>query len=405
MKRLYTAVIEDHFRRNRQMLFLMGPRQVGKTTTSLAVKEDFGNGAYFNWDRLSDRTKILKGSDYIAEECGLNQISDEPPVVIFDEIHKYSEWKIFLKGLYDAYPSKARIIVTGSARLDVFKKGGDSLMGRYFYYRFHPLTVAEIIDPNAISSSELHLQPKEIAEDTFLALMHFGGFPDPFLKNDPRFFNRWKSLRLQQLFQEDIRDLTRVQEISQIEVLAELIRYQIGQLTSYESLAKKVRVSSPTIRNWIEVLKSFYYCFEVRPYSDNITRSLLKEPKFYLWDWSLCEDEGSRFENFVASHLHKAIHFWTDSGLGNYQLNFIRDKDKREVDFIILKDNKPWILIEVKSSDHKRISPSLHIFQEMTKAPFAFQISLNAPFVKRSCFENQGKPLIVPARAFLSQLV
>ena len=404
MRRFYTKIFEEHFKEHRQMLFVMGPRQAGKTTTSLMVKEDWGAGYYFNWDQLADRTKILAGSEAIAREIGLDQLSEQVPLIIFDEIHKYPEWKNFLKGFYDSYPDQVKIIVTGSARLNVFKKGGDSLMGRYFYYRFHPLTVAEIIEPETIPSSEFRPFPQSIDEDKLNALLNFGGFPDPFLKDNKRFSNRWKSLRLEQLFEEDILTLSRVQEIGQMEVLAELIRLQAGQLISNESLAKKVRVSSPTIRNWLEILKSFYYCFEVKPYSKNIARSLIKEPKYYLWDWSLCEENGGRIENFIAAHLHKAVHFWTDYGFGDYHLNFLRDKEKREVDFVIVKDGSPWMLVEVKSSNNKNISPSLAYFQEMTRAPYAFQVVLDMPFVNKSCFEIKNKPVIVPARTFLSSL-
>lgn len=195
-------------------------------------------------------------------------------------------------------------------------------MGRYFYYRFHPLTVGELAHPTEIPSTEWRPSPKLIDDDSFKSLFDFGGFPDPFLHRNSRFSNRWKGLRLEQLFDEEVRSLTRVQELGQMEVLAEVLREQVGQLVSYESLAKKIRVSSPTIRNWIEILKSLFFCFEIRPYYENITRSLLKEPKYYLWDWSFCDNQGARVENFVASHLLKSVHFWTDSGLGDYRLRF-----------------------------------------------------------------------------------
>lgn len=405
MQRFYTNIFEEHFKENRQMLFVMGPKQVGKTTTSKFVLEKWGNGFYFNWDKLTDRAKILEGNHKIAVEIGLDQLTEKKPLIIFDEIHKYPEWKNYLKGFYDSYSHQTKIIVTGSARLNIFKKGGDSLMGRYFYYRYHPLTVAEIIDPITIPSSELRLSPQPIEEDSYQALLKYGGFPDPYLKNNSRFSNRWKTIRFEQLFEEDIRDLAKVQEIGQMEVLAELLRHQVGQLVSYESLAKKVRVSSPTIRRWLEILKSFYYCFEVRPYSENVTRSLLKEPKYYLWDWSFCEENGNRFENVIASHLHKAVHFWTDFGLGDYRLNFLRDKDKREVDFLITKNGRPWMLVEAKSSDNKHLSPFLHYFQKLTGAPYAFQVVGDMHYVNKSCFETPHKPLIVPSRTFLSQLV
>lgn len=341
MQRIYTHVFEKHLKNYRQMVFVMGPRQVGKTTTGLVIKNTWGEGRDYNWDKRIDRTKILKGPEIIAEEMKLHELKKSEPIVLFDEIHKYEDWKNFLKGFYDGYSDQVKIIVTGSARLNVFKRGGDSLMGRYFYYHFHPLSVAEIIDPTNISEEEIHSIPRPINEDDFQSLLKFGGFPDPFLRRDMRFSRRWKNLRFQQLFEEDIRDQTRIQEIAQMEVLAELLRHRIGELISYESLASQVKVTGPTIRNWLDVFKSFYYCFEVRPYSKNIARSLIKEPKYYLWDWSLCEKGGAYVENFVASHLLKAINFWNDTGLGEYRLNFLRDKDQREVDFIIIKDDQP----------------------------------------------------------------
>ncbi|MBA3238966.1 MAG: ATP-binding protein [Parachlamydiaceae bacterium] len=387
------------------MVFVMGPRQVGKTTSSLTIKKEWGDGQYFNWDKISDRNKILKGCDAIAEEFPIDQLREKIPLFIFNEIHKYSDWKNFLKGFYDSYPDLMKILVTGSARLDVFKRGGDSLMGRYFHYHFHPLSVSEIINANSINETELRTTPQPIHEDEFQALLKYGGFPDPFLKRDDRFSRRWKSLRFQQLFEEDVRDMTRVQEISQMELLAELLRHHIGSLTSYESLASQVKASGPTIRRWIEILKSFYYCFEIRPYSHNIARSLLKEPKYYLWDWALCEEGGGRLENFVASHFLKAIDFWNDLGLGDYQLHFLRDKQQREVDFAIIKNGIPWMLLEVKSSINKGISPSLHYFQQETNAPYAFQLALDMPYVNTNCFETKGRPMRVPLRTFLSQLV
>ncbi len=403
MKRLYLPIIQEHFKQHRQMLFLTGPRQVGKTTTSLHAKEEWQEGYYFSWDNLEHRTLIVEGPSAIAKEIRLNQIRESSPLIIFDEIHKFSKWKTFLKGFYDTYPNQAQIIVTGSARLDFYKRGGDSLMGRYLRYRFHPFSVAEVAFPHP-PQEEIRSQPHPIPDDLYESLRTFGGFPDPFLKKSVQFSNQWHELRSSQLFKEDLRDLTRIQELGQIELLAEILRYQIGQLTSYESLAKKVRVSSNTIRQWMETLKGFYYCFEVRPWSKNVSHSLLKEPKFYFWDWSLCKDEGARSENFVASHLHKAVHFWTDYGFGEFGLFYLRDKQKREVDFIVTKNNLPFFLVEVKNSHNKGVSSNLEYFQHKVKAPYAFQVVLDLPFVNKNCF-SEKTPLIVPARTFLSQLV
>ncbi|NGX53743.1 MAG: hypothetical protein K1000chlam4_00460 [Chlamydiae bacterium] len=403
MKRVYEKLVREHFEQNRQMLFLVGPRQVGKTTLSLFLGEESSDYFYFNWDNQDHRLTILEGAKAIAQKVGLDQLSTSPPIVIFDEIHKYRKWKDFLKGLFDTYPQRLRIIVTGSAQLDVFRTSSDSLMGRYFLYRMHPLSIAEITHPE-LTRQELNSKPSSINPKIFENLLKYGGFPEPILKSNTQFYNRWKRLRHQQLFYEDIRSLTRIQELAQIEILAELLRYQIGQLTSFSSLARKVNVSIDTIRRWLTTLQALYYCFSIRPWSKNISRSLIKEPKFYLWDWSLVENEGAKKENFVASHLLKAIHFWTDRGLGEYDLFFLRDKEKREVDFLITRNQKPWIIIEVKSSKNHSLSSSLFHFQAQLKAKHVFQLAFDMAHVDKNCFSETG-PIIVPAQTFLSQLV
>lgn len=402
MKRSYEEVIKEHLQENRQMLFLMGPRQVGKTTTSLEMLPKRSNHHYFNWDDSTHRLLILEGQQAIAKHMKLNMMREGQSVVVFDEIHKFPKWKDFLKGFYDVYGKLIKIIVTGSARLDILQYGGDSLMGRYFLYRLHPLSIREVMDPS-LSEEEIRA-PKKISPVDFETLLTFGGFPEPFLQKSTRFYNRWKKLRMKQLFQEDLQDITNVQEIRQLELLSELIRKQAGQLVNYSEFAKKIHVSADTVRRWIETLKALYYCFSIQPWSKNITRSLLKEPKIYLWDWSLVSDKGQRLENFVASHLLKAIHFWTDRGFGDYGLHFLRDKEKREVDFLVTKEGEPWFLVEVKSSMNGGISKSLYHFQKQTGAPHAFQVAFDMPYVDGDCFGYQ-EPVIVPATTFLSQLI
>ncbi len=403
MKRIYESVIKDHFKENRQMLFLVGPRQVGKTTTSLAFAKQQASYFYFNWDIKDDRMLIIEGCEVIANKIGLHKLNRIKPIIVFDELHKYRKWKNFIKGFFDKYGEKTKIIITGSARLDIYNAGGDSLMGRYFPYHLHPFSVAEIINPK-LRKEDLAKISKKISDKEFEALFHFGGFPEPFLKRKDSFYIRWKKNRNQQLFYEDLRNLTKIYEVGQIEVLAELLLLQTGQLTSYSSLANKVNVSIDTIRRWIKTLKAFYYCFTIQPWTKNITRSLLKEPKIYLWDWSLIEDHGAKVENFIASHLYKATQFWTDRGLGEYKLYFLRDKEKREVDFLVVKNKKPWFLVEVKSSENNGISKSLYYYQSLTNAEYALQVVFDMKYQSGNCFSS-NKPLIVPAKTFLSQLI
>ena len=402
MKRIYTAVIKEHFKRNQQMVFLIGPRQAGKTTVSLMAKEFTSQFSYLNWDNLDHRKIIIEGVNSVASFAGLDKLTSEIPIIVFDEIHKYSKWKTFLKGFFDTYKGKVNIIVTGSSRLDVYKKGGDSLMGRYFPYRLHQLSLGELgrID---LSEKEIN-EPFQSKNQSFDKLLKNGGFPEPFIKNDPRFLNRWKTLRQQQLIREDIRDLSRIQELGQIELLAEILKYQAGQLTNYSNLANKVNVSSDTIHRWIKTLQSFFYCFTIQPWSKNIPRSLIKEPKTYLWDWINVDEEGSRVENLVAAHLLKAVNYWTDCGLGQYALWFIRDKEKREVDFLVSRDKKPWFLVEVKLSSKAGISKNLAYFQEKVRARHAFQVVFDMEYIPKDCFKHT-EPIIVPASTFLTQLV
>jgi len=275
-------------------------------------------------------------------------------------------------------------------------------MGRYFYYRIHPLSVAEIVSPVPIRE-EIRTIPVPISDADWNALLEHGGFPEPFVQRTKEFSRRWKSIRREQLFREDIRDGTRIQELAQLELLADLMMRQSAQPMDYQSLANKVLVSIDTIRRWVQVLKSFYYCFTLQPWSKNISRSLIKEPKLYLWDWSLVEEEGHRYENLVAAHLLKAVQFWNDCGLGEYGLFYLKTKEKQEVDFIVTRERKPWFLVEVKAKA-KGLSPALFRFQKETRAPHAFQIAFDLEFVPKNCFD-ETEPILVPARTFLAQLV
>lgn len=395
LPRIYGWVLNNHFQDGPEMAFLAGPRQVGKTTLARRFRE---KSIYLNWDNETHRRLIMAGPDRVADHIGLHR----SPVVIFDELHKFPHWKGFLKGFYDTHAAGGamKILVTGSARLDIYRKGGDSLMGRYFLYRMHPLSLAELLRPEAAPS--LIRSPAGPAEEKWRRLQRFGGFPQPFLRGTPQFYNRWKRTRSAQLFREDIFDISRVQEIRRVELLAEHIIHQAGQLTSFASLAGKIRASQDSIRRWTTILESLYFCFSVRPWHANITRSLRKEPKFYLWDWALVTDPGARHENLIASHLLKAVHLWTDLGLGEFGLFFLRTKDKREVDFVVTRDNMPWFLVEVKSSDAP-LSPHLAYFQKATGAQHAFQVQMNAPFVQADCFSH-NRPIRVPAQTLLSQL-
>lgn len=400
MKRQYEAIIKDHLTQLTQMVFLAGPRQVGKTTIARHILEQEA-GIYLNWDILKDRELILSGPENIMKLQNAPRLGKRPPITVLDEMHKFKGWKNYLKGFFDQFKEATRIVVTGSSRLDTFVKGGDSLMGRYFPYTVHPITVSELTKgakPEGPVSA-----PKKLATHPWQSLWNYGGFPDPYLQSNQKFFNQWQNLRQQQLFREEVVDLNKVNDLSQFEVLSSLIEVQSGQLVNYSRLSKSVRVTDQTVRRWFDLLESVYYCFRIRPWFQNVSRSLRKEPKVYLWDWSNVKEQGARAENFVASHLNKAVSLWTQTGLGKFDLFFLRDKEKNEVDFLVSRDDLPWFLVEVKKSSTRKITPALDYFQRQLKAPHAFQVVFNAAYVDKDCFAHR-KPLMVPARTLLSQL-
>ncbi len=398
-KRIYDTLLAEHLSEHRQMALVSGPRQVGKTTTCRNHSE-----TYTNWDNIDDREGILAGPASLAEQLGLNRLSGTTPTTLFDELHKYPRWKTFLKGFFDTYGDRVRIIVTGSGRMDVFRRGGDSLMGRYFLYRMHPFSVAETIDRRLPDSELVIRPPKRVEESEFEALWRHGGYPEPFLKRDRRFSRRWQSLRHEQLVREDLRDLTRIQQIDQLEHLVKLLANRSAHQLVYSNLAGEVRVSIDTVRRWVDVLCRLHVGFLVRPWFTNVSRSLRKEPKWFLRDWASIDDQGDRAETFVACHLLKAVDGWNDMGLGKFEIGYLRDKEKREVDFIVARDDKPWFLAEVKHGDES-IGRALGYYQDRVKAPFAFQVVLDMDYVDADCFARPRSPLVVPARTLLSQLL
>jgi len=404
MERIYTSLIADHLQNYEQMIFLTGPRQVGKTTISKATCTLTNHFNYLNWDTQEERRLILQGPLHVGETILAGRIYEKKPIVVFDEIHKYKNWRIFLKGFFDHFKKHISIIVTGSAKLDIYRRGKDSLMGRYFPYRILPITLGELTEKKHAAPETVTVPPTRVASQDIENLWKFGGFPEPFLNHETRFSLRWQNLRTQQLFRGDIRDLSNIEELDQLELLAKLLQENVGQLINLSKLSQRLDVSVKTVKRWITTLEKFYYCFSIKPWSKNVTRALIKNPKIFLYDWSLLQDNGARAENFIATHLMKSVDFWTDSGLGQYELFFVRDKEKREVDFLITQNKKPWLLVEVKHGTTQSISEHLYRFQKQLNATHAFQVEIEANYIQVDCFQHTT-PIIVPARTFLSQLV
>jgi len=349
-----------------KMVFIGGPRQVGKTTVSTGLlKEYFSDIAYFLWDNRQDRKDILASNWPAAAR-----------VIVLDELHKMKGWKGYVKGEYDKLKDKYRFLVTGSARLDVFRKGGDSLQGRYHYYRLHPFTLAEILheDNSGVKPfNELEIK-SSAAPDDLAVLGKFGGFPEPFSKQSETFLRRWHNDRVERFFREDIRDVEVVRDISSMKLLGDMLPERAGGLLSLNSLREDLSVSHRAVSRWVGLLETFYYAFRIYPYSTVKYKAMKKEPKLYLWDWSEVGDPGKRFENLVASHLLKFTHFLRDRQGYRAELNFLRDLDrKREVDFIVSVDNKPWFSVEAKLSDDA-VSPHLPYFAGKLSIPFNYQV-------------------------------
>ncbi len=398
-KRLYDTLLAEHLAEHRQMALVSGPRQVGKTTTCRNHAD-----AYANWDNIDDREQILAGPTRLVKQLKLNRLSETVPVTLFDELHKYPRWKQFLKGFFDTYGDQVRVIVTGSSRMDVYRRGGDSLMGRYFLYRMHPFSIAESLNDDLPDPKRVVRQPGKIKNSDFNALWRHGGYPEPFLKRDMRFSRRWQSLRMQQLVQEEIRDLTQVQQIDQLETLVSLLSGRSAHQLIFANLAAEVRVSIDTARRWVHTLRNLHLGFLVRPWFKNVSRSLRKEPKWFLRDWAPIRDEGDKAETFVACHLLKAVEGWNDMGFGKFDLAYLRDKEKHEVDFIVVRDGSPWFLVEVKHHNES-LSGTLRYYQDQVEAPFAFQVVIDSEYVDADCFAKPRGPVVVPARTLLSQLL
>jgi uncharacterized protein len=394
--RLYTSVLQDHLERHRQMAFVSGPRQVGKTTVCRSL-----SNSYLNWDNSDDRRSVLRGPASLAESLQLNRLRGKPPVAVLDELHKYSNWKALLKGFFDTHGDRVRLIVTGSSRLDIFRRGGDSLMGRYLLYRIHPWSVGECVRTD-LPAQEIQL-PGEISTADWDALWEHGGFPEPFLRRDIRFSRRWRSLRREQLSREDLREVAHITDLGTMETLMQLLAEHSARQLVYSNLAREIQLSVDTVKRWVDLLGRMHYGFLVRPWFQNVAKALRKEPKWFLRDWSGLPDEGARAETFIACHLLKTVESWTDLGFGICELRYLRDKQKREVDFLVVRDRKPWFLVEVKLTD-SNLSPSLAYFQAQTKAAHAFQVVLNLPYEQADCFQIH-RPIVVPAKTFLSQLL
>jgi predicted AAA+ superfamily ATPase len=304
-----------------KMVFISGPRQVGKTTFAKSLIKD--ERSYLNWDYYEHREMILKNQLPLVD------------FIVFDEIHKYKGWSNFIKGVYDVYKEKKKIIVTGSGRLDIIRRGGDSLQGRYHMIRFLPLTLNEIKADN---------------EKDFIELLELSPFPEPFFSSSKQKSDRWTKEYRERLVYDEINTVEKINDISKLELLMIRLPELVGSPLSLNSLVNDIGVSHKTVARWINVIEMMFGIFRICPFGVNILRAVKKEQKHYHYDYNLIKENSFRFENFVALHLYKWVCFEQDKG-NDIDLRYIKDVEGREIDFVIVKEKKPITFVECKWSD------------------------------------------------------
>ena len=352
MKRsLYEFILSDL---SKKIVLLTGPRQSGKTTLSKILSDNFD---YYNFDNPEHRINLLERS-----------WDRKKDLIIFDELHKLKKWKSWLKGIYDTEGIPPSILVTGSAKLDTYKKAGDSLAGRFFQFRLHPLDLKEITRYNASEDQQANLEQ----------LLSTGGFPEPFFEKNMRFYNRWKRSHLDIIVRQDLVDLENVKEITSIETLIQLLRKRVGSSVSYSSLARDLQCSDKTVKRWLNLLENMYIIFSVAPFHKNIARSLLKAPKYYFYDTGqVVSDDGIKLENLTACALLKEIHYREDCLGEQLDMFYLRSKDGKELDFLVTQNEIPLLMLEVKWADQS-LSPNFALFSKHFPTTTKIQIVKSA---------------------------
>jgi len=361
----------------RKMVFIGGPRQSGKTTLAKHLCEKSGSRIkerYMNWDAAEDREQIL-----------LEHFPAAPGLLILDEIHKYSRWRQIVKGLFDKRGHEVSVLVTGSARLDHFRRGGDSLQGRYFFYRLMPLTLAEI----GVSTS-----------GTIDDLMAYGGFPEPFLLQSETETRRWSRDYRTRVIMGDLADLENVQDVGIIERMVLRLPALVGSPLSLNALREDLQVAHQSVSRWISMLENLYMVFRLYPFGAPHIRAVKKEAKHYHLDWCVVPEPGPRFENLAACHLLKWCFFLQDTQAREMELRYFRDVDRREVDFVVTENGRPILFVECKQSD-KSISRALHYLKARFKDADAVQVFQGEGLDRI----NRDGIRICPAHRFFSELV
>ncbi len=389
---------------DKSMIFLVGPRQVGKTTLTGIISRSFVNSLYFNWDIPQNKARLMENPTFFQE---IKRRDPSTPLIIFDEIHKYKDWKNYLKGVYDQFHDEYQFLVSGSGRLDIYQKGGDSLAGRYFLFHLWPFTIAELEKNNLTIESflenplQISMEFSEKLKEKWSRLSTLSGFPEPYFANRTASYRRWTNTYSSQLIREDIRDLTGIKSVEDMETLYFLLPSKVGSPLSIPSLATDLKASYNSVKSWLSIFERFFLIFSISPWTERITRAIQKERKVYLWDEPHIEESACRFENMVAMELWRAVTNWNDLGYGRFSLHFIKNKEKQEVDFLIANGNKPVVLIEAKISETQP-SSTLKKFQNALNVPAVQLIDEDEGY--RMFSNNDQSILVAPAHQWLSKL-
>ncbi len=401
-RELYTKIWRE-LSAEKSMVLMVGPRQVGKTTLAKMISSSYPNHLYFNWDIPKDRVKLFENPDFFTE---LNRRDESIPLVVFDELHKYTDWKNYLKGVFDQHHTRYRFMVTGSGRMDIYHKGGDSLAGRYLLFHLWPFTQTELCnqsrplenflhDPLSLSMSEFKRN-----QELWRRKASLSGFPEPYLSGRKASYRRWSNTYTNQILREDIRDLTAVRNLGHLETLYHLLPSRVGSPLSIPSLARDLKISYNSVRSWLDILERFFMIFSVPTWTKKISRAIQKERKVYLLDTPRIDDAGARFENMVALELKCATTRLNDLGLGDFSVHFIKNKQQQEVDFLLTERDQPLVLIEAKRKD-----------EATSAALLRFQAELGIPAVQLveemdsfRILDNGPGVLIAPACQWLAQL-
>ncbi|MEN9800675.1 MAG: hypothetical protein RL653_4372, partial [Pseudomonadota bacterium] len=335
------------------------------------------------------------------------ELPEASRIWVFDELHKQKQWRSWLKGVFDLHGNEHEILVTGSGRLDLFRRGGDSLQGRYYLHRLHPLTLSEVLGATGPGSPEEILElggpVASSAVEALEDMLALGGFPEPFLGGSARRAARWRLGYGTRLIREDLRDLEAIRDLDRLELLFDRLPGLVGSPLSINALREDLEVSFDTVKSWISALERLYGAYRLSPVGPPRIRAVRKEQKLYLWDWSRIEGEGPRLENLVVSHLLRLVDWLADVHGEKAELRYFRDVTGREVDAIVLRRGKPWFAVEVKLSAQE-LDPGLRYLVERYRVPRAFQVSLRGGVERRLPDINGTRVELVSAARLLAAL-